>query len=69
MWRIGIIEKGKMYYWMLILWSLKNPRRLPIAVRLSIYGVHFRKMLKNIYPQMKEIAANSTNEYGTVDHV
>lgn len=69
MWRIGIIEKGKLHYWMLMLWSLKNPRRLPIAVRLSIYGFHFRKMLKNIYPQMKEIAANSTNECGTVDRV
>ena len=68
MWLMGIIEKGKIYYWMLIIWSLRNPRRLPIAVRLSIYGFHFRKILENIYPQMKEIAANSLNEYNTVDH-
>jgi len=61
MWRIGMIEKGKIYYWMLILWSLRNPRRLPLAVRFSIYGFHFRKILKNVYPQMKEIAANSMN--------
>jgi radical SAM superfamily enzyme YgiQ (UPF0313 family) len=47
MWRIGIIEKGKIHYWMLILWSLKKPRRLPLAVRFSIYGFHFRKILKN----------------------
>jgi radical SAM superfamily enzyme YgiQ (UPF0313 family) len=68
MWRIGIIEKGKMYYWMLMLWAIRSPRRLLMAVRLSIYGFHFRRMLKNMYPKMKEIAANSTNEYNTVDH-
>jgi len=63
MWRIGMIEKGKIHYWMLILWSLKNPRRLPLAVRFSIYGFHFRKMLKTIHPQMKELTANSMDEY------
>jgi radical SAM superfamily enzyme YgiQ (UPF0313 family) len=59
MWRIGMIEKGKIHYWMLIIWSLKNPRRLPLAVRFSIYGFHFRKMLKIIHPQMKELTAAS----------
>jgi radical SAM superfamily enzyme YgiQ (UPF0313 family) len=50
-WQIGMIEKGKMYYWRLLFWSLKKPQRLPLAVRFSIYGFHFRKMLKNIQPQ------------------
>ncbi len=50
MWRIGLIEKGKIHYWKLILWSLKKPQRLPLAVRYSIYGFHFRKMLKKLYP-------------------
>ncbi|MBN2376144.1 MAG: DUF4070 domain-containing protein [Sedimentisphaerales bacterium] len=59
MWQIGLIEKGKIHYWGLMLWSLKNPRRLPLAVRFSIYGFHFRKMLKTINPQMKELAAAS----------
>jgi len=68
MWRIGIIEKGKIYYWMLIFWSLRNPRRLQLAVRLSIYGFHFRKMLENINSQMKELAATSSNEYNSIDH-
>jgi radical SAM superfamily enzyme YgiQ (UPF0313 family) len=62
MWRIGIIEKGKIYYWMLMLWAARSPRRFILAVRLSIYGFHFRKMLKNIYPQMKECGT-------TADHV
>jgi radical SAM superfamily enzyme YgiQ (UPF0313 family) len=68
MWQIGVIEKGRIYYWMLLIWALRNPRRLPLAVRFSIYGFHFRKILKNIYPQMKEIAASSMNEHDTVEH-
>jgi hypothetical protein len=57
-----------MYYWMLLFWAIRSPRRLYLAVRLSIYGFHFRKMLKNIYPQIEEMAADSTNEYNTVNH-
>jgi len=67
MWRIGMIEKGKIHYWMLILWSLKNPLRLPLAVRFSIYGFHFRKMLKTIHPQMKELVLSS-NKYNIVNY-
>jgi radical SAM superfamily enzyme YgiQ (UPF0313 family) len=66
-WRIGIIEKGKIHYWMLMLWSLKNPRRLPLAVRYSIFGYHFRKMLKNIHPQLKGLTS-VLNEYDTTDY-
>jgi radical SAM superfamily enzyme YgiQ (UPF0313 family) len=64
MWRLGIIEKGKIHYWKLIFWSLKKPQRLPLAVRFSIYGYHFREMLKNIHPQLNELAAASANECG-----
>jgi len=59
MWKIGLIEKGKIYYWMLLIWSLKNPRLLPMAVRFSIYGFHFRRILKNLYPQLNEIPVSS----------
>ena len=62
MWRIGLVEKGKFHYWMLILWSLKKPRMLPLAVRFSIYGFHFRKILKNIHPHINELAAVSANQ-------
>jgi radical SAM superfamily enzyme YgiQ (UPF0313 family) len=68
MWRIGLIEKGKIYYWMLILWSLQSPRRLVLAVRLSIYGFHFRKMLEHVNRQVKELAATSWNECDSIDH-
>jgi hypothetical protein len=63
-----MIEKGKIYYWMLIIWSLRSPRRLVLAVRLSIYGFHFRKMLEHVNSQMKELATISSNEYNSIDH-
>ena len=66
MWLIGLVEKGKYHYWNLILWSLKRPRRLPLAIRFSIYGFHFRKMLKNLNPQINEPAGSSGNEGITV---
>ena len=48
MWQIGIIGRGRFYYWKLMLWSLKKPKSLPLVVRYSIFGFHFRRMLKNI---------------------
>lgn len=52
-WRIGIMEKGKIHFWRLLIWSLKKPRRLPLAVRFSIYGYHFRKMLEDLHPRIQ----------------
>jgi radical SAM superfamily enzyme YgiQ (UPF0313 family) len=60
--RIGLIEKGRVYYWMLILWSLKSPRKLLLAVRLSIYGYHYRNILEQVNGQMKELATLSPDE-------
>jgi hypothetical protein len=46
---------------MLIFWSLKNPRMLPLAIRFSIYGFHFRQILKGLHPQINAIAVASEN--------
>jgi radical SAM superfamily enzyme YgiQ (UPF0313 family) len=63
-WRIGMIEKGKIYYWMLIIWSFKDFRRVPLAVRYSIFGFHFRQILKSLDTQMKDFSVTSMkNEY------
>jgi len=45
-WRIGIVGRGRIYYWKLIFWSLRRPRYLHIAVTFLIYGFHFRKVIK-----------------------
>ncbi|MFA6187186.1 MAG: DUF4070 domain-containing protein [Phycisphaerae bacterium] len=66
MWRIGVIEKGNIYYWALIIWSFKDFRRVPLAVRYSIFGFHFRKILKSVHAKMNELAAASANECRTV---
>ena len=44
---IGIINKNRVYYWQLIIWSIMNkPKVLPLAVTYSIFGYHFRKVYK-----------------------
>lgn len=46
--RLGIIGKERFYYWKLVFWSLfKRPRLFPVAITLSIYGFHFRKVFEN----------------------
>jgi len=46
-WFLGIWGKGKKYYWKLMLSIFfRNPRLLPLAVSLSVYGFHFRKIVE-----------------------
>jgi radical SAM superfamily enzyme YgiQ (UPF0313 family) len=58
-WKIGILEKGKIHYWMLIIWALTKPKKFHLAVRFSIYGYHFRKMLKNLRPQLEKVTSGT----------
>ena len=47
-WFLGIREKGRRYYWRLLISTLlKHPRRLNISVTLAIYGYHFRKVVES----------------------
>lgn len=46
--RLGILGRERRYYWKLLFWSLREkPAMFPSAVRLSIYGYHFRKVFQN----------------------
>lgn len=50
MWILGFREKGRKYYWRLLISTLfKYPRKLPISISLAIYGYHFRKVMEK-YP-------------------
>ncbi len=44
---LGVIGKERFHYWELLLWTaFKKPKLLPLAIRLSIYGYHFRKVFE-----------------------
>jgi len=44
-WILGVLDKGKRYYWKLLIFSLlKYPEKFSVAVMLTIYGFHFRKV-------------------------
>ena len=46
-WLLGIGDRGKRYYWRLMISIiLKRPRVFPIAMKLSIYGYHFRRVVE-----------------------
>jgi hypothetical protein len=48
-WLLGIIEKGKKYFWKLFFVSLwKYPRKFPAAMTLAVYGFHFRKVIRTV---------------------
>jgi len=45
LWKIGIMEKGRKHFWKLFAYSLfKHPQKFPIAMTLSVYGFHFRRI-------------------------
>lgn len=49
--RLGILGRERLQYWYLLLWTvIRKPRQLPLAITLSIYGHHFRKICEiNIF--------------------
>jgi radical SAM superfamily enzyme YgiQ (UPF0313 family) len=46
-WFLGLRENGRWYYWKLFVSTLiKQPRKFPLSISLSVYGYHFRKVLE-----------------------
>jgi len=47
MWFMGIRENGRRHYWRLVASTLfTRPRSFPLLISLSIYGYHFRRVVK-----------------------
>lgn len=47
--RLGLLGRERLHYWKLFFWTLlTRPRLLPLAVTHSIYGFHFRQVVKHI---------------------
>lgn len=44
---LGLVGKERLQYWKLFFWSLfTRPKLFPLAITLSIYGFHFRKVFE-----------------------
>jgi radical SAM superfamily enzyme YgiQ (UPF0313 family) len=44
---LGVVGKGRLDYWKLVLWSLaRRPRQFSTAITLAIYGFHFRRVFE-----------------------
>jgi len=61
-WFLGIREKGRRYYWKLFLSTLlKQPRKFPLSISLSVYGYHFRKVVEKYISLPVEAPDSSGN--------
>jgi hypothetical protein len=50
LWFLGVKERGRRYYWRLLLSTLlRHPRSFPLSVSLSVFGFHFRKISERFY--------------------
>jgi radical SAM superfamily enzyme YgiQ (UPF0313 family) len=47
-WHLGILHKGRRYYWKLMLRALRHPQYLNLICTLAIYGFHFRKVFEEL---------------------
>ena len=48
-WKLGFIERGKTYFWKLLLHVIHNcPQKIGQAIQMAIYGFHFRKVIAEL---------------------
>jgi len=46
-WFLGIVGRGRRYYWRLLAWTLaRRPKSFSLSVIMAIYGFHFRKVVE-----------------------
>ena len=45
-WKLGVVERGKRYFWKLFFLSLfKYPKKFTTGITLAVYGYHFRRVI------------------------
>ncbi len=45
MWKLGVLGEERWEYWKLFFWALlKHPSQFPLAITITVYGHHFRKV-------------------------
>lgn len=48
-WILGIVEKGKKYFWKLLFLTIfKYPQKFTTAMTLAVYGYHFRRVIRTV---------------------
>ncbi len=48
-WALGIVEKGKRYFWKTFAYSIfKYPKKFPLAMTFAVYGLHFRTIAATV---------------------
>jgi radical SAM superfamily enzyme YgiQ (UPF0313 family) len=48
-WKLGLAEKGRKYFWKFFAFSLaKHPKKFSLAMTLAVYGFHFRRIAATI---------------------
>jgi hypothetical protein len=63
LWFLGIMDKGRRYFWKLLIWTLlKHPRHFPLSLSLSVSGFHFRKVAESFSSSTFE-KSTLINEY------
>ncbi len=59
---LGILGKERKQYWSLFFWTLFNyPKKFPMAITLTVYGYHFRKVSELHVFKDAEITARATS--------
>lgn len=47
MFRLGLVDRGRIEYWKLFTWTLvRRPRLFPLAITFAVYGLHFRRVFE-----------------------
>jgi radical SAM superfamily enzyme YgiQ (UPF0313 family) len=57
MWFMGFRESGRRYYWKLVASTLlTKPKSFPLLVSLSVYGYHFRRVVKKYIQDVETVS-------------
>jgi radical SAM superfamily enzyme YgiQ (UPF0313 family) len=63
-WLLGVLDKGRKYYWKLFFSTLfQRPHSFPLAIRMSVFGYHFRKVAEKYIklPAVQSLGADNTS--------
>jgi radical SAM superfamily enzyme YgiQ (UPF0313 family) len=48
LWYIGVLDKGRRYYWKLVFWAIRRPQYFDVVLSCIIYGIHFQKRTEEL---------------------